>query len=341
MRIAVLVPAHNEAVVIEATLGALMEAGRNPADIYVVDDASTDDTPRIVARCGVNLLALTKNGGKSAALNAAIAHFSICDRYDYVAFLDADTEVDLQYFAVLEDAALRQPEVSLFLGQVRSKVGTYITALRTFEYTIGHDLYKMGQSKQGTVFVAPGCASLYRSDVLRCLTYTSDTLAEDMDLTMQVQRLRKKIVYVQEAMVYTQDPATLKGYIKQVLRWQRGGWQVVKKHHVLLLGNWQKVDVMLCLMLLDALLINRWTILPPLLFFATQKMLIACGVFEAGFFVTMALYAWIKSGRADVFYKLPTYFWVFYILQLTYIWSFVEVFVLRRSVMHWTRVQRY
>ena len=110
MKIAVLIPAHNEEWVIGLTIPALWLAGVTPEDVYVVDDASSDTTSLIAQSCDVQLLTLTTNVGKSAALYAAIQHFKLCERYDYVAFLDADTRVDPNYFTALRAAAEKNPE---------------------------------------------------------------------------------------------------------------------------------------------------------------------------------------------------------------------------------------
>lgn len=121
MRIAVIIPAHNEQEVIESTIDALWRAKVQPADVYVVDDASSDKTSAIAAACGVQLLTLTTNLGKSGALNAVIQHFKLCENYDYIAFLDADTKVREDYFQVLKAATKRPTTIPRKLLKVVTK----------------------------------------------------------------------------------------------------------------------------------------------------------------------------------------------------------------------------
>lgn len=90
--ISFIVPAHNEARLIAATLCALQEAARRvgqPFEIIVVDDASDDATADIARACGATVLAVahrhiaaTRNAG------AALA------RGQRLVFVDADTRVD-------------------------------------------------------------------------------------------------------------------------------------------------------------------------------------------------------------------------------------------------------
>ena len=183
---------------------------------------------------------------------------------------------------------------------------------------------------------------MYRADVLSRLRYAGDTLAEDMDLTIQVQRMREKIEYVPGAIVYTQDPATFKDLMRQVKRWQRGGWQVVRKHRIFpFMGERQPVDVMLFFMMGDALLLNRYTVFIPLMLFLPKRVLLVGLCVDACILISMALYSGIKNRRADVVYKLPLYFWIFYVMQFTYIQTFFEVMFSKKGVMDWSRVQRY
>ena len=93
------VPAHNEAAVIERFLRALHEtlAALTPrTEIIVVDDGSRDDTAAIVQRLAselnLTLLRLSRNFGKEAALTAGLAHA----RGDAVLIIDADFQDPLE-----------------------------------------------------------------------------------------------------------------------------------------------------------------------------------------------------------------------------------------------------
>jgi glycosyltransferase involved in cell wall biosynthesis len=83
------IPLHNGAATIAATLDAVLAQTHPPRDIIVVDDGSTDDGPAIVARYQdrVTLLRQERNGGVQAARNRGIAHaagawIALCDADD-------------------------------------------------------------------------------------------------------------------------------------------------------------------------------------------------------------------------------------------------------------------
>jgi len=94
----VIVPAYNEAVVIKATLQALMVAGAHAEDIYLVDDCSKDDTGDIARSLGVNVLRNDPNIGKALGIERVVKEFGLVEKYQFIALMDADTLVDVEYF---------------------------------------------------------------------------------------------------------------------------------------------------------------------------------------------------------------------------------------------------
>jgi cellulose synthase/poly-beta-1,6-N-acetylglucosamine synthase-like glycosyltransferase len=60
--------------------------------------------------------------------------------------------------------------------------------------------------------------------------FTSDTLAEDQDLTLRVRRLGYDIGYEESAVAWTEAPDTLRGLDKQRFRWSFGTLQCMWKH---------------------------------------------------------------------------------------------------------------
>jgi len=86
----VLIPAHNEAVVIGDTLAAIMALAPR-ANVHVVSDGSTDETVRIARRTGAKVIATRENVGKAGALAEAIERLGLIARFRVILLLDADT----------------------------------------------------------------------------------------------------------------------------------------------------------------------------------------------------------------------------------------------------------
>ena len=78
--VAVLIPAHNEALVIEESLRSIMALV--PRDnVHVVSDGSTDATVEIARRAGAQVIETQENVGKAGALEEAIGRFGLIRRF--------------------------------------------------------------------------------------------------------------------------------------------------------------------------------------------------------------------------------------------------------------------
>jgi cellulose synthase/poly-beta-1,6-N-acetylglucosamine synthase-like glycosyltransferase len=82
-----------------------------------------------------------------------------------------------------------------------------------------------------TIECIPGCIGAFRRSVYDEVgTYDFDTLVEDMDLTIKFIKTRGLVRQENRAIVYTEAPETLRGFIRQRLRWYGGGVQAISKH---------------------------------------------------------------------------------------------------------------
>ena len=96
--ITVLVPAHNEELVIKRCLDSLLASTYRKFEIIVVDDASTDNTRNIVMQyiCDhpsrtISLLTMSRNRGKAGALNHALRRQA---NGEIIMTLDSDCVID-------------------------------------------------------------------------------------------------------------------------------------------------------------------------------------------------------------------------------------------------------
>lgn len=224
----VIIPAYNEEPVIAGSLAAIRKVVR-PAHIYVVSDGSKDKTAATALRFTKNVLNLKKNRGKAGAIAVLLEKFKLLDRYQYVLFSDADSTLGKGFVDEIVSFAKLDP--ACIVGKVSSERHGLISAYRTYEYGLTNRVFKQAQSAMRVVTVAPGCASLYKSDVLRQLVFSGRTMTEDFDLTLQIH-LKKlgRILYAPRAVVITQDPGSFRDYWLQITRWYTGFWQNLALH---------------------------------------------------------------------------------------------------------------
>lgn len=342
----VVIPARNEEILIGCLLKSIINAGMLPEDIYVIDDASFDGTQEEVKKVtGVNLLVNSENLGKASSLNRLIAHFKLLDTYTYIAFSDADSFIHPDYFHI----ALKRfadSGIVLVCGRNASPSYNWLTAYRGLEYRMHFWIHKEAQSKIGTITVAPGSASIFRAETLKVLQLESDTLSEDMDLTIQIYRKKLgRVVYEPRAIVYTQEPKTVRDYIKQINRWYTGTWQVIRKHNVPF--GWQRIDAELLLIIGEGLFygimiwfLPFWFLLLPYLSGNLARYALgAIATQQAIFFIAAVIFAVIDR-RWD-FIKC---FFLFPIPQFLNSGVFITSFwntIIKKKKLAWLRVARY
>jgi poly-beta-1,6-N-acetyl-D-glucosamine synthase len=237
--VAILIPAHNEALVIEDSLRAIMKLVPRK-NIHVVSDGSTDETFEIALRVGVKAIKTRRNVGKAGALQEAIQRFKLVERFPVVMLLDADTRVQPGYFA----AALPlfdSPGVVAVAGCVKtdshrqlSPIGNMLIGHRMRIYAVGQRILKFGQTSRhfNATPIVPGFASIYRTAVLPRMDMNPPGLAiEDFNMTFEVYQKRLgKVGFTLQAIAVTQDPDNLRDYIRQTKRWALGLWQTVRRH---------------------------------------------------------------------------------------------------------------
>ena len=164
-KLAVLIPAHNEELVMDATITSAINAGMKKRDIYVVDDASTDLTAAIArVRLGADHVLQVERSGKAGAVKQAIESFGICEHYTWLHVADADSLFGSDYFRIFR-RALNPRKFVAATGYVRSLQGCWISKFRVYEYTWGLDVIRRMQAWFGVITVIPG------SDVLPAHRY--------------------------------------------------------------------------------------------------------------------------------------------------------------------------
>ncbi len=228
--ISVVVPAYNEAAGIAATVLSLVESNyAGELEVIVVDDGSTDDTAAIARDLRLPEVRVISrpNGGKPAALNTGIARA----RHGICVLVDGDTVFEPDALAWLA-YRFEDPSVGAVSGntKVANRKGL-LGRWQHIEYVMGFNLDRRMFDVLGTIPTVPGAIGAFRARTLRDVGGVSaETLAEDTDLTMAVCRSGWRVVYEENAVAWTEAPATLRQLWRQRYRWCYGTLQSMWKH---------------------------------------------------------------------------------------------------------------
>ncbi|MGO4536969.1 glycosyltransferase [Leifsonia sp. 2MCAF36] len=308
-RVAIVVPAWNEGAVIGASIDRLMKLDypREALRIYVVDDASTDDTPVVVtdraARYPGNVFLLRRDQGgqgKAHTLNHGITKVLEDDWMEALLIMDADVIYTPNSLRRMT-RHLADPDVGAVSAYIRegSADRNYLTKFISTEYVLSQPAARRAQNVLGAQACLAGGAQLHSRENLLAIGGRIDTstLAEDTITTFETQLRGRRVVFEPHAHVLAEEPRSIDGLWKQRLRWARGNVSVTaryskvwfrpsRKHN---LGGVSFGIVWFSLWLLPLIMIMSSIGLAGLLFLENQ---VATGVFRV---------LWISAALAYLF----------------------------------------
>lgn len=254
--VSIIVPGYNEEVNAVSSLRNLLLQDYPNFNIIFVDDGSKDETYKRVSEAlsdNPKMVILTKpNGGKASALNYGIAHTDA----EFVVCIDADTKLYpnavslmMRHFAQGKDSE----KIGAVAGNV--KVGNQLNMLtkwQAIEYTTSQNFDRMAYANINAITVVPGAIGAFRRAAIdEAGGLTTDTLAEDCDLTIRILRTGYRIQNENQAIAMTEAPESVKQFVKQRTRWSFGVMQTFWKHRETLfnpkykgLGIWAMPNIL-------------------------------------------------------------------------------------------------
>ncbi len=242
MPVSAVIAAYNEAAVIERTVRSVLASHHPLRELIVVDDGSTDGTAdlvRALARTEPRLRVVRQvNGGKASALNRGmrLATGTIMVTLDADTVLAPDTIGNLvRHFAADPDGRLGGVAGVVRVG---NRATNLLTRWQALEYATQIGVERATQDALGAIAIVPGACAAWRTAALRAVGgYSTDTLAEDCDLSLTLHRAGWRVTQDDEALAYTEAPEDVDALIAQRTRWMFGTLQAVAKHRGLLFGR--------------------------------------------------------------------------------------------------------
>ena len=267
--VSIIIPAFNEQSCIQSAIASCLECSYSNLEVIIVDDGSSDGTfakaDAFVKKATAPKLRLFKqphNSGKAQALNRGLneAQGSI------VVTLDADTRfADPESLRQIIYPLLKDQELSATTACLRvNRQNGLWSSLQDLEYTNVLQFIKQAQCKLNAIMILPGAISAFILKDLRDTgNFSSETLAEDADLTMQLLANGKKLRFIADAVAFTDTPNTFRALFRQRVRWRTGQLQCLVKHKSLLRSN-----LLQALVYLDTIIANIASLLSPIILFA-------------------------------------------------------------------------
>ena len=224
-RFMIVIPAHDEAVVIKATVSRLL-AIDYPAhlfSIHIIADHCSDNTEEVARHAGAVVHERNEGPrtGKGAALSWLFQRILEKEQCDAVVIFDADTWVDPEFLLVM-DWRLEQGD-QVIQGQhiIRNPKQGWFPALTWAMFLIDNRFQNLGRSNLGWSAKNMGDSICFRVDVLLQLGW-GEGLTEDYHLRHKLLLNGIRIAYEPAAIGYGEAPITWSRAQAQRARWLRG-----------------------------------------------------------------------------------------------------------------------
>lgn len=269
LKMSILIPAYNEEEVLRSCLTGIRNLHYSNFEVIIINDGSSDKTfatlhkllelvPVILnpqdrltynkvkmtyhSRLHTNIIVIDKyNGGKADSLNAGSDYAT----GDVLITLDADTILEADSLTYMNEefqdeliiAAGGTVQVGQMMKEGKPKFqGKYLLKYQLSEYITSFFVRKYVQSKFNMLAIVSGAFGAFRREMLYEINGYKKTIGEDMEITLNIQKYmaakakQYRMVFIPQAVCYTEAPESIRDIFKQRIRWQKGFIDCIVKY---------------------------------------------------------------------------------------------------------------
>lgn len=245
--VSILVPAHNEAVVIRKTVTSLLEFDypKDKYEVIVVNDNSSDNSAELLKEMQnkykernlivVNTDSVTGGKGKSNALNIGLGK----SKGKILAVYDADNTPDRKALKYLVQTLIKDQKLGAVIGKFRcrNKDKNLLTNFINIETLTYQWMAQAGRWNLLKLCTIPGTNFVVRRGIMEKMGgWDTKAITEDTEVSFRIYRMGYRIKFMPLAVTYEQEPQTVKVWFKQRNRWAKGNIYVVIKNLKYLFG---------------------------------------------------------------------------------------------------------
>lgn len=239
--VSILVPAHNESIVIRKTVQALLalDYPKDKYEIIIINDNSSDDSAAVLKAIQVknpcrrmiviNTDSISGGKGKSNALNIGLSVAS----GTVIAIYDADNTPEPDALTLLVENLMSDDRLGAVIGKFRTRnrdasLMTRFVNIETLAYQCMNQAGRWFFFKLCTI---PGTNFVVRRSIIEEIGgWDTKALSEDTEISFRIYRMGYKIKLMPLAVTWEQEPQLLRIWLKQRTRWAKGNIYVLREN---------------------------------------------------------------------------------------------------------------
>lgn len=358
-KIAALVPARNEQQVIGFLIDSLIKQRypRELFDVYVLVNNCTDDTAGVAGNAGAKVMICDREvHSKGEVLRYAFEKLleDGAPEYDAFCIFDADNLVDGGFLQAVNNALCAGYGIAQGYRDSKNPGDNWVSGSTSTFFWFMSRLYNRSRANLGISASLNGTGIMISSELIREQGFNTATLTEDLEYTAQCALGGHKIGYMNDAVIYDEQPTRLKDSFTQRRRWGAGSLQCSRLYlKKLLVQAWKKKS-MDCLdigLLFMGMYVQAISCMPAVLTVAVCALAILhnpiTGLQRAYTLLSVALAGGVLLGAAFVFLmaalekKLTKVGLSTYLLMCIYmvVWIPANLMSLFTKAPKWTSIQ--
>ena len=222
--VSILIPAHNESLVIAKTIQTILPQLTTQDQLLVVADNCTDDTATVARNLGITVVERfnTELRGKGFALDYGIQHFK-SNPPQVVIIIDADCIIYADAIDLLGQTCKVQKRPIQALYLMDSQPNPSLKArIAEFAWLLKNKVRPLGFKALGLPCQLMGTGMAFLWDDIKEINLASSHIVEDMKLGVDLARINKATIFLPEALVKSVFPLTQEATNTQRARWEHG-----------------------------------------------------------------------------------------------------------------------
>lgn len=322
--VTILIPAHNEEIVIEKTLYSIIPQLKSTDELIVIADNCSDRTVEMVTTMGIKVIQRENEllKGKGYALDYGL-QFLVNNPPDIVIFVDADCIVKPNTVKNLTAMAVakNKPIQGLYLME-NPPQPTPKDKISTFAFTVKNLVRPLGlhHLKQSCLLTGSGMA--FPWEVLKTVNLANNNIVEDMTLGLNLAIADYAPVFCKNTKIMGILPQQKQTATIQRTRWEHGHLQTALQYIPLLIKEsikQKRLDLWVIALDLSipplSLLVSLWlglTLISVLMIIFHISYIPFVLLTMAGLIIFTAIFiAWVKFGKEELplitLVKIPLY----------------------------------
>lgn len=237
-KFAIFIPAHNEEKVIGNIVENLRQLNypKECYDVFVIADNCSDNTAKIAAQGGANVLVRynEEKRGKGFALQWAFREvlYKKDADYDAAVIFDADNLVSMDFLKEMNNKLCEGHKVLQGYIDSKNPEDSWITCSYSIAFWSANRLFQCAREYLGLSCQIGGTGFCVDTDILKKIGWEATCLVEDLEFTMKLMLNGIRVGWAHNAVVYDEKPLTMAQSWKQRRRWMQGFADVCSRYFV-------------------------------------------------------------------------------------------------------------